>query len=100
MLSTIDFFKKLDKITLNQNLKAEIEILKSSLKDKDPSEIISADILIKELGLITIKGITDEDGYFKEFVNTIYNDHQESQTEIVYLLKGKQVSCIHMLYTT
>ncbi|MGC1854786.1 MAG: cupin domain-containing protein [Candidatus Aquirickettsiella sp.] len=100
MLSKNEFFKKLDKMFLNENLKSEIEFLKINIKGEDPSENISADILIKKLNLKKLNTVTDEDGYFKEFVNTIDSNEQDNQTEIFYLLKGKQVSCLHILDTT
>lgn len=53
---------------------------------------ISADKLINHLELKPI--FTEEDGYFKEFVRT------EKQTEIFYLLKGKQICYLHALDTT
>src|ERR1043165_2598853 len=102
MLTKTKFLEILNKILSNGNLvKKEKEHLESIKETADllPEEIL-VDLLIEKLGLITIKGVTDEDGYFKEFVNTINNNEQESQTEIFYLLKGKQVSCLHTLDTT
>lgn len=102
MLTKTKFLEILNKILSNGNLvKKEKEHLESIKKTANllPEEIL-VDLLIEKLGLITIKGVTDEDGYFKEFVNTIDNNEQESQTEIFYLLKGKQVSCLHTLDTT
>ena len=102
MLSKIKFLQILDKILLNKNLiekeKGRLVAIKQNCNEL-PEEI-SSDLLIEKLDLITIKGVTDEDGYFKEFVNTTDNMERESQTEIFYLLKGKQVSCLHALETT
>lgn len=102
MLSKINFLEKLNQILLNENLvEKEKERLERVIKHSDLlPEDISANILIEKLGLETIKGVTDEDGYYREFVNTIDNEDQENQTEIFYLLKGKQVSCLHILDTT
>ncbi|MFZ0219082.1 MAG: cupin domain-containing protein [Candidatus Aquirickettsiella sp.] len=102
MLSKSDFLNKLDQIFINENLlEKEKNYIKNIKENEDqlPNQI-TADVLIARLGLITIKGITDEDGYFKEFINTIDKDEIESQTEIFYLLKGKQVSCWHSLKVT
>lgn len=98
----IKFLKLLDYILSKKNLKAEEKRHIEAIK-KDETQLpenISTDLLIKKLDLITIKGITDEEGYFKEFINTIKNSKQESQTEIFYLLKEKQVSCLHKLKST
>lgn len=59
---------------------------------------ITAKILINELYLEKIT--TNEDGYYREFVNTIKDTNVESQTEIFYLLETNQVSCLHSLKTT
>ncbi|TLY48590.1 MAG: cupin domain-containing protein [Gammaproteobacteria bacterium] len=97
-----DFLKILDEILSRKYLKEEeknrLEAIKES--EKQLPEEIFTDQLITKLDLITIKGVTDEDGYFKEFINTIDDNGQESQTEIFYLLKEKQVSCLHKLNTT
>lgn len=97
-----EFLTLLDEILAREYLKEEEKACIKTIK-KNATELpekISTDILIEKLGLITIKGITDEDGYFKEFINTINNENLESQTEIFYLLIGKQVSCLHKLQTT
>lgn len=101
MLSKINFLEKLNQILLNENLvEKEKERLERVIKHSDLlPEDISANILIEKLDLETIKGVTDEDGYYREFVNTIDNEDQESQTEIFYMLKSKQVSCLHALNT-
>ncbi|MDD4892940.1 MAG: cupin domain-containing protein [Candidatus Rickettsiella isopodorum] len=92
---------------LRQNLESEVNSVPEKktcfaeiIKNIESIDEITAERLIKHLDLKTIKGITDEDGYFKEFVNTIVKNERESQTEIFYLLKGKQVSCLHSLDTT
>lgn len=102
MLTKTKFLEILNQIfqsKANLLLTDEKKRFEETIKNIELFDQITADRLIKHLGLITIKGITDEDGYFKEFVNTIKNDEIESQTEIFYLLKGKQVSCLHTLDT-
>ncbi len=98
----IRFLEILDEILSRKYLKEEERIHIESIKENATQlpEKISTDILIEKFGLITIKGVTSEDGYFKEFINTKNNENLESQTEIFYLLKGKQVSCLHALETT
>ncbi len=63
----IKFLKILDEILSREYLKEEERKLISTIREKDTQlpEKISTDIVIEKLGLITIKGITDEDGYFK-----------------------------------
>lgn len=100
-MKKIEFLKLLDEILTREYLKEEERVRIKTIKEnatKLPEEI-SADLLIEKLALITIKGVTSEDGYFKEFININKND-QESQTEIFYLIKGNQVSCLHALETT
>lgn len=92
MLSKTEFLGILDKILTNENL-LEKTFLKNIKENEIPEEVF-ADFLIEKLRLETIKGVTDEDGYFNEFVRT------ENQTEIFYLLKRSQVSCLHSLDTT
>lgn len=99
----IEFLEILNKIYTREFLKEEERKLINTIRENGSQlpEKITTDVLIEKLGLVIIKGVTDEDGYFKEFINTINNDIQEeSQTEIFYLLKGKQVSCLHKLQTT
>lgn len=98
----IKFLKILDEILSREYLKGEERKLINIIREESTQlpEKVSTNIVIEKLGLMMIKGITDEDGYFKEFINTINNDSQESQTEIFYLLKDKQVSCLHKLQTT
>lgn len=102
MLTKESFLAVLDQILTNENLlEKEKNIIENIKKNhNDLPKKITADIIIYQLGLITIKGVTDEDGYFKEFVNTIKDAETESQTDIFYLLKEKQVSCLHALETT
>lgn len=98
----IKFLEILDEISAREYLNEEERIHIQTIKENAEQlpEKISTDILIEKLGLITIKGVTSEDGYFKEFINTKNNENLESQTEIYYLLKGQQVSCWHALGTT
>lgn len=61
----------------------------------DPQTKISADLLIKELALRPLSEVTDEGGFFIEFLKNL----EPSQTEIYYLMKEKQISCWHSLDT-
>jgi predicted cupin superfamily sugar epimerase len=91
------------KILLRSNLKEEeCNRLKQIIKDeKQLPETIPANILIEKLDLTPLNKVTDEDGYFKEFVNTISEKKEEENcTEIFYLMKQKQTSCLHQLNTT
>lgn len=103
MLKT-EFLKILDNVLNREHLKEEERKLIKTLK-KNATQFpdkISTDILIEKLGLQDLSKVTDEKGYFKEFINTnnLENGEIESQTEIFYLLAGKQVSCLHKLQTT
>lgn len=104
MLSKNEFLKILEQILSNRVLlEEEKQRLKNINENQDllnEHEQITAEVLINKLDLKNINTVTEEDGYFKEFVNTIDNNEQENQTEIFYLLKGKQVSCLHILDTT
>lgn len=101
MFSKIKFLEILEKIISENKTLKEKECLENIKKDIFSSnEEITAVELIKKLDLIHLNTVTNEDGYFREFINTIDNNEQESQTEIFYLLKGKQVSCLHSLDIT
>jgi predicted cupin superfamily sugar epimerase len=102
MLSKINFLAILDQILSNENLLEEEKTRIENIKEnkKELPEKLTANRLIKHLDLITIKGVTDEDGYFKEFVKIIDQEGTITETEIFYLLKEKQVSCLHSLDTT
>lgn len=63
-------------------------------------EEITADILEEKWDLKKLNTVTNEDGYFKEFVKITDEEGTVTETEIFYLLKGKQVSCLHALETT
>lgn len=63
-------------------------------------EKITGDILEKELALKELPTVINEEGYFKEFIKITDQKGTITETEIFYLLKGKQVSCLHTLETT
>ncbi len=102
MLSKKKFLETVDQLLSRNNLNdGEKDRFKNIKKNETQlPEEITAEILIEKLDLIDINTITNEEGYYKEFVNTIDNDIEDNQTEIFYLLKGKQVSCLHILKTT
>lgn len=100
----IKFLEILNKILTKEYLKEEVRMLINIIIENEiqlPEEI-STNILIEKLGLTDLSKVTDEKGYFKEIINTnnLENGEIESQTEIFYLLKGNQVSCLHSLDTT
>lgn len=102
MLSKIEFLKKIDEILTNKHLISEEETRLRNIKENpnilNEHEAISVEILINTLDLQPIKGVTDEDGYYKEFVKII-NQKTITETEIFYLIKSNQVSCLHSLDT-
>lgn len=103
MLLRDNFIDVLNKVLLHPNLKKEeSNRLSQIIKDKNKlPEKISADILVEKLNLTSIENVTNENGYFKEFINTIDKGmEEESCTEIFYLMKQNQVSCLHKLDTT
>lgn len=101
MLSNDEFLKILGKILSNKNL---LEIEKKRLENiienqalLNKHEEITTEILINKLDLINLNTVTDEDGYFKEFVKIIDQEGTATETEIFYLLKKDQTSCLHKL---
>lgn len=102
MLSKVKFLEIVQQVYKNKNLKNEEKKLFEKIINNEDQllEEVTAETLIKGLGLIDIKTITNEEGHFKEFVNTINDNEIKSETKIFYLLKDKQVSCLHALNTT
>ncbi len=102
MLPKTDFLKILDQLLSNQNLlEKEKQRFKNIREKRAPlNEEITAAMLIDVLNLVNLNTVTDEDGYFKEFVKVIDQEGTITETEIFYLLKDKQVSCLHKLKTT
>lgn len=98
-----EFLNTVNKILNSRNENEEkrrFEIIKEYILQLNEDEEITADKLIKKWGLIELNTVTNEDGYFKEFVKIIDEVETIAETEIFYLLKGKQISCLHALGAT
>lgn len=98
-----EFLNTVNKIINSRNENEEkirFEIIKEYILQLNENEEITADKLIKKWGLIELNTVTNEDGYFKEFIKITDQAETIAETEIFYLLKGKQVSCLHALGTT
>ncbi|KAF5282953.1 hypothetical protein FQR65_LT14153 [Abscondita terminalis] len=90
--------KIIDPKTEEEKKRVEKIIKYINLLNED--EKITAEILEEKWDLKKLNSVTNEDGYFKEFVKISDQEGTVTETEIFYLLKGKQVSCLHTLETT
>jgi uncharacterized protein len=94
---------KLEDADIKDGAKESFNEVIAKINSKYAKEKLTASDIISLLNLQELDTVTDEDGYFTEFVNTnvqtegVNPQLQNTRTKIFYLMNKEQVSCLHIL---